>query len=161
MKQLTGIVFFISVIALLGCGRSKNEDANKPLGAQIIGFKWGEITVKEKNGTIRRFKDCTINEWGASEWDWSVSGMKHVPGILLNDVRWVTDTSSDRVIIILSKGVDEVLQVAPETLAYLQKAKQDRTIKDYHILQTEKAIKLYNELSADGEEVVGLFHSTC
>ncbi len=160
MKTIKSTLLGCCLIMLAGCGRTSGDNvAGKT--SEIIGFKWGEITVKEKNGKIHRFKDCKINEFGASEWDWSVTGMKHQPGILLDDVRWLTDTSSNRVIIILTRGVDLILQVAPETLAYLEAEKQSGGIKDFHILQTEKAIKLYNELNAAGEEVVGLFHSTC
>ncbi len=49
----------------------------------------------------------------------------------------------------------ERLQVKPETLEFLE----ERGV-DVHVLQTEDAVDLYNEL-AGGRPVGGLFHSTC
>ena len=49
-----------------------------------------------------------------------------------------------------------VLQTAPETRALLQQ----RGVP-YHIEETKAAVELYNRLSAAGEAVGGLFHSTC
>ena len=55
----------------------------------------------------------------------------------------------------LAKGVHERLQVCPETLALLK----NQGIPA-HVLATEDAVRLYNELTA-GQRVGGLFHSTC
>jgi hypothetical protein len=57
--------------------------------------------------------------------------------------------------VILSKGMYEQLQVSPETLEMLK----ERGITT-HILQTEDAVRLYNELR-EKKKVGGLFHSTC
>jgi hypothetical protein len=58
-------------------------------------------------------------------------------------------------VVVLAKGVDERLQVCPETLALLK----NRGIPA-HVLPTEDAVRLYNELTAT-RRVGGLFHSTC
>ncbi len=58
-------------------------------------------------------------------------------------------------IIILSKGIQQRLQVPPATLEMLK----DKGIQT-HVLQTEEAVRVYNEL-AEKEFVGGLFHSTC
>ena len=55
----------------------------------------------------------------------------------------------------LSKGVLEALQVCRETLELLKQ----RGIPA-HVLQTEGAVRLYNEL-AENQRAAGLFHSTC
>jgi hypothetical protein len=57
--------------------------------------------------------------------------------------------------VILSKGMYEKLQVCPETLEILK----ERGIIT-HVLQTEDAVRLYNELR-ERKRVGGLFHSTC
>lgn len=58
-------------------------------------------------------------------------------------------------VLVLSKGFLERLQVCPETLAMLK----DKDIP-VHVLQTEQAVRRYNDLAKD-EAVGGLFHSTC
>jgi len=59
-------------------------------------------------------------------------------------------------VVVLSRGMDMVLQVKKDTLKYLE----DKGVKTY-VEQTETAVDLYNELVAKGEVVGGLFHSTC
>ncbi|MFQ5890687.1 MAG: MTH938/NDUFAF3 family protein [Gemmatimonadota bacterium] len=58
-------------------------------------------------------------------------------------------------VVVLSKGVYERLQVRPGTLQMLK----GRGIST-HLLQTEEAVRLYNELARKGR-VGGLIHSTC
>ena len=58
-------------------------------------------------------------------------------------------------IVILSKGMNEQLQIKPETLQRLRDGGAE-----YHILKTEDAVELYNELR-ERQPVGGLFHSTC
>jgi len=58
-------------------------------------------------------------------------------------------------VVILSEGILKYLRVCPETLQLLEQ-KGITT----HVLQTEKAVSLYNRL-CEKERVGGLFHSTC
>ena len=58
-------------------------------------------------------------------------------------------------VLVLSRGMYERLQVCPETLQLLR----ERSVPA-HVLQTERAVRLYNELR-ETESVGGLFHSTC
>jgi hypothetical protein len=58
-------------------------------------------------------------------------------------------------VVVLSKGIYERLEVCSETLEMLKR----RGI-DFHVLQTERAVDLYNKLRGN-ETVGGLFHSTC
>ncbi|MFW9806573.1 MAG: MTH938/NDUFAF3 family protein, partial [Candidatus Thorarchaeota archaeon] len=58
-------------------------------------------------------------------------------------------------VVILTQGFNERLQVPPETLQMLVD-----TGVGFHVLQTEEAIRVYNQLR-EHEQVGGLFHSTC
>jgi hypothetical protein len=58
-------------------------------------------------------------------------------------------------VVVLSQGILQALQVCPETLELLKQ----RGIPA-HVLQTEEAVRLYNEL-AETQRAAGLFHSTC
>jgi hypothetical protein len=57
--------------------------------------------------------------------------------------------------VVLSRGMDQQLQVDPATLAYLAKL-----AVEVHVAETREAVHVYNELA--GRVAVGsLFHSTC
>jgi Uncharacterized conserved protein len=107
----------------------------------------------EVEGKDKTFKDAKVFPGGAREWDWNETGTSHVPGIQPIDVDELLEHGATEVI--LSKGIHERLQVCPETLEMLK----NRGITT-HVLQTEKAVKLYNELREE-KMVGGLFHSTC
>jgi hypothetical protein len=76
-----------------------------------------------------------------------------VPGIQPADVAELLEHGAE--VVVLSKGVLERLQVCPETLDLLK----NKGIPA-HVLPTEDAVRLYNELAAK-QKVGGLFHSTC
>jgi hypothetical protein len=101
--------------------------------------------------------DVVVYPTGCVPWDWKshVPNTAHRPGILPVDVKELVEQHKVD-IVILSKGVEEVLQVDPSTIQYLKKQK-----KEYYILETRKAIDKYNELVAQGKKVGGLFHTTC
>ena len=98
-------------------------------------------------------KDFKLYPGGAREWDWNETGTRHIPGIQPADVQELLDHGSR--VIILSKGMNERLQVEDRTLQYL--AKQNISV---HVLQTAAAVELYNELR-ESEAVGALVHSTC
>lgn len=116
---------------------------------RITQFSWGKLDVEG----YPRFKDAKLFPGGAREWDWSETGTRHIPGIQPADVKELLEEGAE--VVVLSKGVHERLQVCPETLQLLAK----KGIPT-HVLQTEEAIRLYNELRKN-ERVGGLFHSTC
>jgi hypothetical protein len=58
-------------------------------------------------------------------------------------------------VIVLSRGMDLVLQTCPETLELLR----SRGVP-VHVEETRAAVALYNQL-AEEHSVGGLFHSTC
>jgi len=115
----------------------------------ITHFSWGRLEVEGG----KRFKDAKLFPGGSREWDWSETGTDHVPGIRPADVEELLERGAK--VVVLSKGINERLQVCSETLEMLKQ----RGI-DFHTLQSEQAVDLYNKLR-EKEPVAGLFHSTC
>jgi hypothetical protein len=99
-------------------------------------------------------RDYKLYPGGGREWDWKETDTHHVPGIQPADVEELLDHGST--VIVLSRGMDLALRTAPETCEFLQA----RGVP-YHIEETKAAVELYNRLAAAGEQVGGLFHSTC
>ena len=91
---------------------------------------------------------------GGRAWDWRETNTEHVPGIQVADVAELIDRGAE--VIVLSRGMQLILQTPPETIAWLEKHGMQ-----YHVLETREAAKLYNELAGQGVAVGGLFHSTC
>ena len=121
----------------------------KPRSPRISHLSWGRLEV-EGEGT---FKDARLYPGGARAWDWNETGTSHRPGIQPADVRELLENGATTVV--LSRGMNERLQVMEETLSLL-----DEWGVTVHVLQTEEAVKKYNELRR--EETVGaLIHSTC
>lgn len=116
---------------------------------RITHFSWGSITVEGG----KAFKDAKLYPGGSREWNWKETGTEHETGIQTADVQELLDHGSE--VVILSKGINGRLRVRPETVEMLK----DRSI-EFHILQTEQAVRLYNELR-ESQPVGGLFHSTC
>ena len=116
---------------------------------RITHLSWGRLEVEG----FSPFKDAKVFPGGSREWDWNETGTRHVPGIQPTDVEELLEHGA--AVVILSKGIYERLQVCRETLKMLK----ERGIPT-HILQTEEAVRFYNELSQK-EQVGGLFHSTC
>jgi len=116
---------------------------------RISHISWGRLELDDG----RAFRDAKLYPGGAREWDWRETGTHHTPGIQPADVEELVERGAE--VMVLSKGVLERLQVCPETLTLLQ----HKGIP-VHVLQTEEAVRLYNELAAD-RRVGGLIHSTC
>src|SRR5258708_27239093 len=130
-----------------------SSEKQKSLATQqsprITHISWGQMEV-EGLGKGRDFK---LYPGGGREWDWSETNTHHSPGIQPADVEELLEHGST--VIVLSRGMDLVLQTSPETIQMLQ----DRGIP-YHIEESKVAVELYNKL-AEHEAVGGLFHSTC
>ena len=116
---------------------------------RITNLSWGRTEIDGG----RSFKDAKLYPGGARAWDWRETGTRHVPGIQPADVEELVARGAE--VVVLSKGVWERLQVCPETLRMLE-AKGIPV----HVLQTEEAVKLYNQLREE-QRVGGLIHSTC
>jgi len=122
---------------------------NDTASPRIVHLSWGQMKVAGG----KSFKDAKLYPGGAREWNWDETGTRHVPGIQPADVQELLDYGSR--VVIPSKGINERLEVKPETLRMLS----DRGI-ECHQLQTESAVELYNILR-EHQPVGGLFHSTC
>ena len=114
---------------------------------RIVHLAWGRIEVEG----FSPFKDAKVFPGGAREWDWSETGTRHVPGIQPADIDELIVHGAKAVV--LSRGMWQRLRVSPETL-------QAKKGIDAEILQTEAAVKRFNELR-ETVPVGGLFHSTC
>jgi hypothetical protein len=123
--------------------------ATRARSPRITDISWGRIEV-EGVGTGKDFK---LYPGGGRAWDWNETGTQHVPGIQPADVVELLDRGSK--VVVLTRGMDLVLQTCPETLEFLR----SRGIP-VHVEETRAAVALYNRL-AEMEPVGGLFHSTC
>src|SRR5438874_9882284 len=117
---------------------------------RITHISWGRMEI-DGFGSGRDFK---LYPGGGREWDWKETNTHHVPGIQPADVEELLAHGST--VIVLSRGMHFVLQTDPATLALLKR----RGVPS-HIEETNAAVALYNRLAEEGEQVGGLFHSTC
>jgi len=117
---------------------------------------WGKLIVYVNN-VPQEFKDAKvwvgIKDAQAKEWDWRATGTRHVPGIQPSDLDEFIDQVDE---VILTRGVELVLQVPQETIEYV-KSKG----KVCHVGETPDMIELFNKLVDQGKKVGGVFHSTC
>ncbi len=116
---------------------------------RIVHLSWGRMEIEG----VGAGKDFKLYPGGGREWDWRETGTRHVPGIQPADLEELLENGAE--IIVLSKGMQEMLQVSPESLHMLEQ--RGITV---HVEETTKAAALYNDLAAH-EPVGGLFHSTC
>ena len=115
----------------------------------IASFRWGQIV----DSSGRTFKDARLFPDGVEEWDWRKTGTRHDPGIQIADLEDLLATKPD--VVILSRGVDLVLQVPQATIDFARSH-----AAHVLVLQSEQAVAEYNRRIAT-ERVVALVHSTC
>ncbi len=118
---------------------------------RITHVSWGRLETSEPEAS---FKDAKLYPGGGRAWDWNETGTSHTPGIQPADVEELLENGAE--VVILSKGMNERLQVKSETLQMLDDAGVEA-----QVLQTEEAVEQYNKLQEAGTPVGGLFHSTC
>jgi hypothetical protein len=116
---------------------------------RILHISWGRMEVDG----VGSGKDFKLYPGGGRAWDWNETGTQHIPGIQPSDVAELIEQGSE--VIVLTRGMQLVLQTCPETLEMLN----ERGIT-VHVEETRAAVALYNEL-AERHAVGGLFHSTC
>jgi hypothetical protein len=120
------------------------------------GCSWGRLIVYVNNKPMN-FKDVQIwvghKDAHAQAWDWNATQTRHVPGIQKEDLKPFIDQVDE---VILTRGVESVLQVPQETIDYVKALG-----KICHVGETPEMIELYNKLVLDGKKVGGVFHSTC
>lgn len=121
-----------------------------PRSPKILALSWGHMEIDG----IGAGKDFKLFPGGGRAWDWDETGTRHVPGIQPADVEELLAHGATTVV--LSRGMEQRLEVDPPTLAMLE----ERSIT-VHIRGTREAAKLYNELAESAAQVGGLFHSTC
>ncbi|XP_069496046.1 mth938 domain-containing protein isoform X1 [Ambystoma mexicanum] len=117
----------------------------------ISNISWGSMKVQ---GCPQVYKDCKVWPGGSRTWDWRETGTNHHPGVQPADLEEVVQKGVKTLVI--GRGMSEALQVPSSTVEYLKKNRIDVVV-----LQTEKAVKEYNDLAAHGVKVGGVFHSTC
>jgi hypothetical protein len=103
---------------------------------------------------LGRARDMKLWPGGGRTWEWSETGTHHVPGIQIADVEELVENGAQTVV--LTRGMQLVLQTCPETLEYLAA----RGIR-VHVAETNEASRMYNDPAERGTAVGGLFHSTC
>ena len=116
---------------------------------KIKNISWGKMEVEK----IGEGKDFKLYPGGGRAWNWKETNTRHVPGIQPSDVVELIERGSE--VVILTRGMELVLQTCPETLLLLE----EKGIA-FYVEETCKAVQLYNIL-ADSKLVGGLFHSTC
>jgi hypothetical protein len=116
---------------------------------RIVQICWGRMQV-EGLGVGKDFK---LYPGGGRAWDWAETGTRHSPGIQPADVEELVARGATTVV--LSRGMDNQLQVHPDTCRYL-----DERSVTVHVAETREAVRIYNDLT-EGTLVAGLFHSTC
>ncbi|WP_188189684.1 Mth938-like domain-containing protein [Nonomuraea sp. SYSU D8015] len=122
-------------------------DDKSPL---VTHVSWGRMVVEG----IGEGKDFKLYPGGGRPWDWGETGTRHSPGIQPADVRELLDHGCQ--VVVLSRGMQLVLQVCPETLSELA----DKGV-EVHVEETTAAVGHYNALAEASVAVGGLFHSTC
>jgi hypothetical protein len=120
--------------------------ADSPL---ILAVSWGRMEV----AGLGVGKDFKLYPGGGREWDWNETGTRHSPGIQPADVEELL--AHGATVIVLSRGMEERLEVDPATLRTLEAAGVE-----VHVAETGEAVRVYNDLAATAP-VGGLFHSTC
>jgi hypothetical protein len=116
---------------------------------RIARISWGRMEVEG----VGSGKDWKLYPGGGRAWDWRETGTEHVPGIQPADVAELLEQGAE--IVVLSRGMQLVLQTTAQTLALLR----ERGV-EVHVLETRAAVERYNAL-ARSRPVGGLFHSTC
>jgi len=149
-KYFSIILVLVGVLCITtSCDWSKQKSEN----SIITHSSWGKTTVQHPDGSVHNYEDVKIWPTGSRAWDWKEHNTHHVPGTQIADVQELLDKAD---IIILTRGMDEVLQVPQVTIDYVK----DNN-KIVHVLRTQDAVILFNQLSKEGKKVAGLFHSTC
>ena len=117
---------------------------------RIEHVEWGLVRVEG----LGEGRDLKLWPGGGRSWDWAETNTHHVPGIQVADVEELLEHAAE--VLVLSRGMQLVLETCPATLAHLAALKIP-----VHVLETREAVTAYNRLVAEGLAVGGLFHSTC
>ncbi len=117
---------------------------------RIESVRWGVMEIEG----LASGKDFKLYPGGGRPWDWRETGTRHRPGIQPADVEELLERGCE--VVVLSRGMNLVLQTCPETLERLANAGVETIVAE-----TTEAVSRYNTMVAEGRAVGGLFHSTC
>jgi hypothetical protein len=120
------------------------------ISPRIRSLSWGRMEIEG----LPPGKDFKLWPGGGREWNWQETGTNHMPGIQPSDLEELIQHGCEQ--IVLSRGMLQRLQTAPETMELLRKEGIELVIEE-----TRQAADIYNELAERGVAVGGLFHSTC
>lgn len=116
----------------------------------VTHCSWGKIEVDG----FGQFKDVVLVPGEAREWIWEEPNRSHKSANSVELLKSLAETGAD--VVILTRGVDGVLQVPEETLAYARVNNIDLRVE-----LTPDAIKLYGELVSRDVLVAAAIHTTC
>ncbi|MFP3948285.1 MAG: Mth938-like domain-containing protein [Longimicrobiales bacterium] len=122
---------------------------------RIEEVSWGEIRVTVEDGDApASYKDAKLFPGGSRAWDWKETGTSHDPGIQAADVEELLEKGAR--VVVLARGMNRRLKVQDSTLRHLEEEGVETRVEE-----TKEAVRVYNDLQADGKPVGGLFHTTC
>lgn len=127
---------------------------------EIVSVKWGEIVVKLDAEHEKKYKDCRIWAHDSDNWDWGRTGTRHTPGTQFDDFADLLGKCPETDTIILSTGMQNVLKVHPETVKTLVQWAKNGPKRNFYMVNTNSAVKLYNNMRKT-HQIVALFHTTC
>ena len=99
-------------------------------------------------------KDFKLWPGGCAPWDWNETGTGHLNGVQRADVLDLIDRGCE--VIVIGKGAFSRLRVSSSLIRFLE----GRGVQVF-TADTQKAVRLYNEMAGQGAMVGGLFHTTC
>jgi hypothetical protein len=70
---------------------------------QITHISWGKMEVTT-NGKTLTFKDCKVWLGGATAWDWTLTGTRHLPGIQPADTEEILAHQIEVMILLLTES---------------------------------------------------------
>lgn len=126
------------------------SEQKSTVSPRILSVGWGHMEVEDV-GTAKDFK---LWPGGGRSWNWGEYGTGHISGIQPGDCRELLEHDCE--IVVLSRGMFKRLNVARETLDYLEQ-NNIKIVRE----ETKKAVRLYNDFARQGKAVGGLFHTTC
>lgn len=124
----------------------------------VKAIEWGKIRVVQNensdNAIESEYRDCVLLPSGSRSWDWGKSNTHHKPGI---QIAAIAEFIDDVDIVILTHGMQGVLEVPQATIDYIEKTKNKICLHGQTIAMVER----YNKLVLEGKKVGALIHSTC
>lgn len=147
-------IFLLAVVAFAGASSSSRAWQLKVKRSSpiVTSLSWGQVVFEDSFGTAHTVRDAKLYPGGGGEWDWTITGTHHSPGIQAADCSGFEGADT----VILSQGMSSQLGVPHSTVSYLEG--MGKTVITQ---KSEDAKDTYNTLAAQGQKVAILLHSTC